>query len=349
MELEHWIETLEQRSPACLEAKFEIVTPMFIGDGDQKARSVRSASVKGALRFWWRALNWGRCLSQSQGDTNRALKQLHSEEAKLFGAEAKTQEVDGQSKIVGGQGLFTLIVSEPEAFSLIKDWPKDGNAPCGFIGFGLWKTNKTPQREALAEGSRFSLRCQLKEQISPTQTQQLTDALAIFGLLGGLGSRARRGFGSLAIQELNGKSYSFKSQDEYIQVLKKHLGAVDLVSTSDINESPLSAWSSASSLCFYGKAPNARQALAHLSNIYKEARTGLSRQQKSRMGLPLADFDTQNRRSSPFILHIHPLGSDYLALISFLPAAFHPRYPVSQSELEQPLQRLKKLAQEKWL
>lgn len=38
-------------------ATFEIVTPMFLGDADQKATSIRPTAIKGALRFWWRALN----------------------------------------------------------------------------------------------------------------------------------------------------------------------------------------------------------------------------------------------------------------------------------------------------
>ena len=41
-----------------LEATYRIVTPMFIGDAEQKATSLRPPSIKGALRFWWRALNW---------------------------------------------------------------------------------------------------------------------------------------------------------------------------------------------------------------------------------------------------------------------------------------------------
>jgi CRISPR-associated protein Cmr1 len=45
-----------------IEAVYRIVTPMFIGGADQKPNDgVRAPSFKGMLRFWWRALNWGRC------------------------------------------------------------------------------------------------------------------------------------------------------------------------------------------------------------------------------------------------------------------------------------------------
>ena len=43
---------------------YRIATPMFLGGENQQADATqfRNASFKGALRFWWRALNWGRCL-----------------------------------------------------------------------------------------------------------------------------------------------------------------------------------------------------------------------------------------------------------------------------------------------
>ena len=60
-----------------IEAEFTIVTPMFIGDANQEADDVRPPSLKGALRFWWRALNWGRMLADERGDTAKALCSLH--------------------------------------------------------------------------------------------------------------------------------------------------------------------------------------------------------------------------------------------------------------------------------
>jgi hypothetical protein len=52
-----------------IEASFRIVTPMFIGGADQTpADGIRPPSVKGALRFWWRALNWGRIREQTSCD-----------------------------------------------------------------------------------------------------------------------------------------------------------------------------------------------------------------------------------------------------------------------------------------
>ncbi len=52
-----------------INATYRIVTPMFIGNAEQKADSVRPPAIKGALRFWWRALNWGRWLRIGGADT----------------------------------------------------------------------------------------------------------------------------------------------------------------------------------------------------------------------------------------------------------------------------------------
>ena len=87
-----------------LEIKFQIITPLFLGGSDQQADGIRPSSIKGALRFWWRALNWARCLQQRDGDEVQALRHLHAEEARLFGIAA--------SENGGGQGVFLMQVVE---------------------------------------------------------------------------------------------------------------------------------------------------------------------------------------------------------------------------------------------
>ena len=39
------------------EFEVEIVTPLFLGGADPNKAELRAPSIKGALRFWWRALN----------------------------------------------------------------------------------------------------------------------------------------------------------------------------------------------------------------------------------------------------------------------------------------------------
>ena len=44
-----------------IKASFEITTPMFLGGANQEnTAELKSTSVKGVLRFWYRAINYGR-------------------------------------------------------------------------------------------------------------------------------------------------------------------------------------------------------------------------------------------------------------------------------------------------
>ena len=38
------------------EFDIEVVTPLFLGGADPQKAELRAASIKGALRFWWRAV-----------------------------------------------------------------------------------------------------------------------------------------------------------------------------------------------------------------------------------------------------------------------------------------------------
>ena len=86
---------MKLKTPTELVAHYKITTPMFLGGGgkdqrdqrDQRADNTqfRNASFKGALRFWWRALNWGAALKDAGNQQAAALSLLHEREGKLFG------------------------------------------------------------------------------------------------------------------------------------------------------------------------------------------------------------------------------------------------------------------------
>ena len=62
-----------------IEATYRLVTPAFVGGADsKKSAELRPPTIKGQLRFWWRALAWARL----QGD----MEQLRAEEDELFGS-----------------------------------------------------------------------------------------------------------------------------------------------------------------------------------------------------------------------------------------------------------------------
>lgn len=173
--------------PEKITARYRITTPMFIGDAAQQASGISPAAVKGALRFWWRALNWGR-IRQTKDTDAEALRQLHKEESELFGSAA--DQGAGQAKVlIRVEKNADMKMSQPQ-------FPQAGTQY--LLGQGL---GRAKERKAIMPCD-LTLQIALHPHISTEKSVQILDALVALGLLGGLGSRARKGFGSLAIQEL---------------------------------------------------------------------------------------------------------------------------------------------------
>ncbi len=178
-----------------INATYRVVTPMFIGDADQKATSLRPPSIKGALRFWWRALNWGHCLWDVRGQQSEALKRLHQKEAYLFGSAADDAE--------SGQGRFLMSVQYSGRTLEPGQLPIAHSGHQYLLGQGLYHFSKKYLRSALEPGE-LRLRLLFRAETTGEDRESVAKALLTLGLLGGLGSRGRKGFGSLAIQALEG-------------------------------------------------------------------------------------------------------------------------------------------------
>jgi len=205
-----------------IHAEYTIVTPMFLGGANQEpSDGIRPPSVKGALRFWWRALNWGKTRIHHDND-EEALQDLHEQEALLFGSTAydnKQRKEAGKPPI--GKSRFNLRVKTK---ALRKGKPviekKEEAGLIYLLGQGLYDYKQKVLRTALTHGT-FSVECLLHPSVTPQQRETLEQALLALGTLGGLGSRARKGFGSVAIQKINSTKYPApKSKAELANVLK---------------------------------------------------------------------------------------------------------------------------------
>ncbi|MFA7240139.1 MAG: type III-B CRISPR module RAMP protein Cmr1 [Sulfuricellaceae bacterium] len=213
-----------------MEAVFRIVTPMFIGGADQSpSDGIRPPSVKGALRFWWRALNWKHFRENNDSD-EAALKALHGEEARLFGGTAEQ----------GGQGCFLLTVRHNRLTS--KAAPAvheafESKDAARYLGYGLMvaygSRNQNPPtcagqliRSCIDENQTFTVALAARNQIDDS----ILDALKALGLLGGLGSRSRHGMGSLALEKIvcDGKDIwaAPMTQEQYQAEIKALLAAL---------------------------------------------------------------------------------------------------------------------------
>jgi CRISPR-associated protein Cmr1 len=160
-----------------------------MGGADPQRVEIRAPSLKGVIRFWWRALNG-----------NLEIKDMKQKEAELFGSSDK--EI-GRSKLcirIPTQQMKT------KSYSPVPHWEDKNRKPF-----------KIP---AIDYGQSFQV---LLTSIGDKSTHE--EYQAIFEttiLLGGFGKRCRRGFGSIEIIKRNGDKYnSPKKIDELFELLEK--------------------------------------------------------------------------------------------------------------------------------
>jgi CRISPR-associated protein Cmr1 len=166
------------------------------------------------LRFWWRALNWGKYLKLAKGDIARALQTLHTQESQLFGIAAQENR--------GGQGQFILQVS-PTHLAVCKNPPPATGGLPYLLGQGVYHFKNGYLRNALQAGQNFKVSVCFRPTAQAQDVDSIAQALLLFGLLGGLGSRARKGFGAVAIHQLIGSDQVKIPQNinEYNEIIKK--------------------------------------------------------------------------------------------------------------------------------
>ncbi len=211
-----------------IKAEFVVTTPMFLGAASAGANKqpecadgIRGASVKGALRATYRALNWSRIRNSATDDT-QALHQLHAEEAAIFGSAVKDKK--------GGQAQFLLRVHDGEATPQ-KELTNKNDALEYLLGMGLFHFRNGMLRDHLPVETTFKLELALKPSLSKAQKQQLQETLLFWGLTGGLGSRARKGFGSVSITSLErlGKKIDLPTTVQEYKAKLQSLVGTDLV------------------------------------------------------------------------------------------------------------------------
>ncbi|MBN1484236.1 MAG: type III-B CRISPR module RAMP protein Cmr1, partial [Chloroflexia bacterium] len=168
-----------------LQVTLETVTPLFLGGADGRSAELRPSSFRGALRFWLRAL-----LGAHIGND---LEELRRQENTVFGS------TSGASPVV--VRTFPLALPEPEAIRI------DYRVNPGMM-YLLWTTSRPVRTAFPAQQTRFRLvlstRPGCHQQIAIPAFQRAAGALWLLVYLGGIGTRSRRGLGSLRVVSVDG-------------------------------------------------------------------------------------------------------------------------------------------------
>lgn len=185
-----------------LEADFKIVTPLFMSGADQSIAELRPPSIKGVIRFWWRALAYSRF------DGN--LSQLAERESELFGSTEQAAS------------LIIRVFTHSRNAVIQKGTIHQSFKPIAgarYLGYGLMdafdgintEAGKL-QRPCINHNQHFTVTFISKDEIP----EDFINAVKLTGLLGGLGSRSRKGFGSLTLNKLTQITKDRLTSDEKI-------------------------------------------------------------------------------------------------------------------------------------
>jgi len=181
-----------------LKAKFHVVTPLFMSGSDKSRAELRVPSIKGVLRFWFRALAFGRQSSVSK---------VREEESRIFGS---AENDAGQAKVHLRLKLPEDVVQYKDPILKYADGEPVGPG-ARYLGYGVVeavprKKRNTKEGQILRSCLKYPfeglLSLLIRNGTSNDDIKSIESAVIAMGLFGGLGSRSRKGYGSFNLVEL---------------------------------------------------------------------------------------------------------------------------------------------------
>lgn len=157
----------------------KVITPMFLAGADGQTPELRAPSIKGAMRFWWRALN-GHLVKKDEETGKWDYSELKKREGKIF----------GDTKRRSSFSIAVEEVSSMEQFEFNTEFSKE----IQYFQYSLVHHN---ERKGIKPGFRFNI------SISSFNLEALEEAAYLLWVLshfGGLGTRVRRGAGAFSIK-----------------------------------------------------------------------------------------------------------------------------------------------------
>lgn len=149
--------------PPSLTFECETITPMLMHGADGASAELRPASIKGILRFWWRAIH---------GDL--PLDKLHEKEGEIFGSTDK-------------RSSFSIRIKKFHSLKKKQVNPVPHKLKDGKPLFTLEAFENNQTFEAIISGQNLDL---------------IQSLFILATTLGGFGQRSRRGFGSVQITNI---------------------------------------------------------------------------------------------------------------------------------------------------
>lgn len=259
------------------EFEVEVVTPMFLGGANMNEAELRTPSLKGLLRFWWRA---------TCGESDiRAFKESESE---FFGST--------ENKSPFSVTMQSIDKVEP----ILKDLPRGKSFKVKshrmgiieYLAYGIRDHKKGYTRKHFPPKTKFKVSFLFSDESHEREVLRAFEALVHFG---GIGAKSRNGFGSLAVKGLPKPSIVLEGP------LKPYSGVTENADVLITPKTDYQKW---------------EDALSDIGMAYKDARLSLERRhhyEKRRLiAKPIVQDKGGNnneRHAKPYYLHVGKLES----------------------------------------
>ncbi|WP_428937271.1 type III-B CRISPR module RAMP protein Cmr6 [Fontivita pretiosa] len=360
---------LPTQKRAIFETTLELLTPAFLAGANQQAEDcdLRPATLRGLLRWWWRTMHAGFVDVKML----RALEAAIWGDTKNGGAVRIVLEKDSGTNPQPYDKRSKANFNDQQKQSdhgIPNENPKKVTQGLWYASYGMDETSKEQRKQRyylepgaswrlrlIARSSRFFI--DRKDADDPkkakhgkdiTAEQALSQAKASLWLLchfGGVGSKARKGFGSLGADQL--QDHSLESCRKAANELREHLGLSSgfgdrrahstslqqMLGPVDVNFSWPNVWAVLDQVGF------AYQAFA---KKYKHNREKMALGLPRRIGNPVKGafnptppVTTNSRHSSPVHIHVEGKPGNWTVRVIAFPAAHLPNLATSQYFLKE--------------
>lgn len=329
--------------------ELQTITPMFMAGADGATFELRPPSIKGAMRFWWRAYYWG-----MNSGKKLDIKSMEEKEGKIFGTTSNNGRKSRFSIHLRKQGLRPTTKRFPSHLITVTTSRKTFKMNIlDYLAYGTYepKIKDVFSREYLPAEQSFTISLNISEEtvkIGETPINIKEEVIRSFYFLavfGGLGAKSRNGFGSFTV--MNPEVFS-----EYgCPYTYPFPGAKDLVEFKKFNHEkpPFSAFSRGMKIFKLQKSFSSwDHCLAELGKNYRDARNSLERkheyEKRQYIAAPIIAGKTQksflDRRAKPYFMRVVK-QNPFEGYIVYLPSKYcaelqedRSHKPIDQTEVD---------------
>jgi CRISPR-associated protein Cmr1 len=189
----------------------KVITPLFMGGADQQAE-LRTQSINGLLRWWFRVAGGSiedekRIFGWAGETSNHGLVRIFIKDFDKLQKDKFSKEFDDKGRVRQDKGINYIGFSLDQRFNEKQD---------------------RPRREYIKENQTFEIKISFHPKANEEDIKKFFCALWLAFNLGNFGSRSRRGFGSIKIENIQGQfpnnfNLQFKPQNSIDKWLKNQL------------------------------------------------------------------------------------------------------------------------------